>query len=139
MEGSMDAIVVSNARNYHMITWACLHEVSTSSNICACCISMTDLPLPSRAWEWPRRMSLKAALPYGQLPALEIDGKALCQTLSILRFVGKLAGERDLHPSSITWILLSFKFRIYFLAVPPLLLLARQLQLQRSCLPRVPP
>lgn len=39
--------------------------------------------------EWPE---LKAKMPFGQLPAMEVDGKLLAQTPAIERYVAKLAG-----------------------------------------------
>ena len=43
--------------------------------------------------EWP---ALKATLPFGALPVLDVDGKTLPQSSAILRFVG---GSHGLHPS----------------------------------------
>ncbi|KAL5019341.1 hypothetical protein ScPMuIL_005063 [Solemya velum] len=39
--------------------------------------------------EWP---SLKPKTPQGHLPVLEVNGKTLCQSMAILRYVGKECG-----------------------------------------------
>lgn len=46
--------------------------------------------------EFAEMHELKARLPFGQIPALEVDGVFLAQTDSLMRFVAKLA---DLYPS----------------------------------------
>lgn len=42
--------------------------------------------------EWRAADSLKAQMPFGQLPVLEVDGKFLAQSPAIDRYVAKLAG-----------------------------------------------
>merc|ERR1712062_327178 len=47
--------------------------------------------------EWP---ALKASLPMGQLPILEVDGKTIGQSMTIARFCGRrfgLAGKDELE------------------------------------------
>nr|AEB91973.1 glutathione S-transferase sigma 1 [Locusta migratoria] len=39
--------------------------------------------------QWP---SMKASMPFGQVPVLEIDGKKTWQSLAICRYLGKLVG-----------------------------------------------
>lgn len=39
--------------------------------------------------EWAAK---KATMPFAQLPILEVDGKIICQSQSILRYAGKLSG-----------------------------------------------
>jgi len=46
-----------------------------------------------RPQDWP---ALKPSTPFGGMPVLEVDGRSISQSNSILRFVGKLA---DLYPS----------------------------------------
>ncbi len=45
--------------------------------------------------EWGTR---KAGTPFGSLPVLEVDGKTLCQSNAIGRFIGKLAGLYPTDP-----------------------------------------
>jgi glutathione S-transferase len=50
---------------------------------------------------WP---TLKAGTPFGQLPILEIDGKTLCQSNAIARYVArkhKLAGHTELESAQV--------------------------------------
>nr|AEB91975.1 glutathione S-transferase sigma 3 [Locusta migratoria] len=45
--------------------------------------------------KWP---SIKESMPFGQVPVLEIDGKKICQTIAICRYLAKqvgLAGDND--------------------------------------------
>ena len=49
--------------------------------------------------EWP---ALKASMPMGQLPVLEVDGKTICQSMTIARFCARrfgLAGKDELEGS----------------------------------------
>ena len=54
-------------------------------------LSFEDHRISFEHWE-----QIKAQYPFGALPVLYIDGKALAQSNSILRYIGKLA---DLYPT----------------------------------------
>jgi prostaglandin-H2 D-isomerase / glutathione transferase len=54
-------------------------------------IAFEDRRVPGDSWP-----SLKAQMPYGALPVLEVDGHALSQSNAINRYVGKLA---NLYPA----------------------------------------
>ncbi|CAN0093395.1 unnamed protein product, partial [Hapterophycus canaliculatus] len=45
--------------------------------------------------EWP---ALKSALPFGQLPILEVDGVVIPQSSAQLRYVGKIGGFYPTDP-----------------------------------------
>ncbi|VDO84943.1 unnamed protein product [Haemonchus placei] len=40
--------------------------------------------------DWPK---LKEDMPFGQLPVLDIDGKQLCQSFAIVRYLAKQFGR----------------------------------------------
>jgi len=46
-----------------------------------------DQRIPGPEWEEKH----KASMPYGQVPVLVVDGRNVCQTKAILRYVGKIA------------------------------------------------
>mmetsp|Transcript_55058 Transcript_55058/g.178294 ORF Transcript_55058/g.178294 Transcript_55058/m.178294 type:complete len:249 (-) Transcript_55058:41-787(-) len=55
-----------------------------------------DQRIPGQDWT----DKYKPSMPYGQLPVLVVDGKTICQTKAILRYVGKLAkyNKSPLYP-----------------------------------------
>lgn len=50
-------------------------------------VQFYDQRISGQEWE----VKHKPQMPYGQLPVLVVDGKMICQTKAILRYVGKIA------------------------------------------------
>merc|ERR1712059_31879 len=58
-------------------------------------VQYEDIRIEREAW-----LALKAKVPMGQLPMLEVDGKTICQSMAISRYCAKrfgLAGQNDLE------------------------------------------
>ena len=60
----------------------------------------------------------KAALPLGQLPALEVDGKTYCQSVPLSAYAAKLAG---LYPATPLEQLCAFIPQAFFAFLPDFL------------------
>lgn len=63
-----------------------------------------DVRLEYGGQEWPK---IKEGTPFGTMPILEVDGKQLCESMVIARFLGErfgLAGDSDMERAEIACV-----------------------------------
>ncbi|KAF5829954.1 hypothetical protein DUNSADRAFT_15273 [Dunaliella salina] len=54
--------------------------------------TMGGMPFEDATFGFDKWGELKATMPYGQVPVLEVDGKVLAQSSAIERYAAKLTG-----------------------------------------------
>lgn len=61
-------------------------------------LHIAGIPFEDRRVKFPEFAALKATLPLGSLPVLEVDGRAMAQTGAMLRYAAHLGGAK-LYPT----------------------------------------